>query len=154
MRFLERFLHLSFVIMTLFAHLGAAVTPLRPTPKTYKYEPQVTTLKGILRSRVYPGPPGYESVKGGDEVEDVWFIRLSQPISVDGDKDPTSFNEKETGVKEVQVIFKDGEEKVLKKQMGKPIECTGTLFHAHMGSHHLDLLMEVQSYRVDKSLRE
>ena len=110
----------------------------------------VSTLKGVLRSRVYPGPPNYESVKKGDEAEGVWILKLSHSISVEGDKDPTSFNERETGIREVQVIFKDGEEKMVKRQMGKPIECTGTLFHAHTGHHHLALLLDVQNYKSYK----
>jgi len=139
------------VVIAASTFFAAAATTRTREPKIYHYEPHIETLKGILRTRMYPGPPGYESVKKGDEVEHIWLVKLKNPITVTGAADPTSQNEKETGIKEIQLIVIDEKiEKKLRKLMGHNIRFTGILTHAITGHHHLPILMEVKGFKVEK----
>src|SRR5947209_16462971 len=54
-----------------------------------KGEPQ--TLTGNLDHVVFPGPPNYKDVQGGDEPEPSYVLRLENPICLKGDEfaDPT-----------------------------------------------------------------
>ncbi len=120
-------------------------------PALFYYGPANTTLDGILQTRVYPGPPNYESVKRGDLAETIWLIQLKRPVTVLDDKDPTSNNETETNVREIQLVIHSGrDQQILENYIGRPIKLTGILFHAWSGHHHLKILMDVKSYRVKK----
>ena len=126
---------------------------LHGAEQAYFYEPKVTTLKGTLLTRVYPGPPNYESVKTGDHPNKIWLIRLSHPISMESGPEPVSF-ERETGIKEIHIILTDLKgEKILKQHRGEPVTVTGTIFHAHTIHHPLALLMDIQSYKLHKPRR-
>ncbi len=118
----------------------------------YQYDPHVVTLTGVLDTRIFPGAPNYESVNKGDRPNKVWLIKLPRPISMD--PDPASFNEVETGIKEIHVLLTELKgENTLKKHMGETVTVTGTIFHAHTIHHPLPLLMDVKSYRVHKLTR-
>ena len=122
-------------------------TPSLASEAIFQYDPHVVTLTGVLDIRIYPGAPNYESVKKGDRPNKVWLIKLPRPISMD--PDPASFNESETGIKEIHVILTDLKgEKALKKHKGGIVTFTGTIFHAHTIHHPLPLLMDVQSYKL------
>ena len=116
--------------------------------RVYQYDPQVVTLTGVLDTRVYAGPPNYESVKKGDRPNKVWLVRLPRPISIDPGPGPASF-ERETGIKEIHVILTElkGEE-ILKRHKGETVTLTGKIFHAHTIHHPLPVLMAVQGYKL------
>lgn len=145
------FLRIQIILIFLFP-FGSSLIHGASHSTHFRYEPAVVELRGRLETRVYPGPPNYESVKKGDIAETIWLAQLPTPIKVlDDGKDPTSFNETEGNIKEVQlVIYQRKNEQTLEPLVGKTFRFTGTLFHAHTGHHHLKILMEVMRFQVEK----
>ena len=125
--------------------------------KVYLFEPTVTTLRGTLQTKDFPGPPNYEDVRKGDKVEGAWLLKLPKPITVFydyKDGDPTSINETETSVKVVQLVTSEKKVfKILRESLGREIECNGTLFHRHTGHHHTKILMYIKSCKSFENSR-
>jgi len=115
--------------------------------KTLFYEPEEVEVSGSLYETVYPGPPEYMDVEMGDHPERVVILTLKDPSNVDvvGGKEADDFNEQETGVRELQVVFGDSEPSAL--QMKEEISLKGTLYHAHTAHHRRRVLMMVQSWK-------
>lgn len=109
-----------------------------------EYGPSVS-LTGTIRSRVFAGPPNYESIKRGDRKETATILTLVDAICMTAtNATGDSFDVPETDVKEVQlVISKPAHWKTLKALRGKPVVVTGTLFHAHTGHHRTKILITV-----------
>lgn len=127
--------------------------PLPAVDASYRYEPDVVTLTGVLSTRIYPGAPNYESVKSGDLPNKIWLIRLPHPISMEPGPEPASF-EGETGIKEIHVILTDlKDEKTLKQHGGETVTIIGKIFHAHTIHHPLPLILDVQSFKLHVSKR-
>ena len=138
------------IFILIFTSISFANTPSH-SQQVLQYEPHIVTLTGILGTRIYPGPPNYESIKSGDRAERIWHVKLKRPFTVVGDLDPTSQNEKETGIREIQlIVISDKLGENLRKHMGATILFRGTLTHAITGHHHLPILMEVKSFVVQK----
>ena len=111
-----------------------------------KYGPTVS-LTGKLNSRIFPGPPNYQSIRRGDRKETALLLTLSQNICTTGN-DPQGLDVAETGVHEVQLaITNSAHWKLVRRLLGKRITVTGTLFHAHTGHHRTEVLIDVASVR-------
>ncbi|MFO1519672.1 MAG: DUF4431 domain-containing protein [bacterium] len=106
-----------------------------------EYEPAVTRLAGLIRPETYPGAPNYESTAKGDAPERVWILRLRHPLCVHAKKDP--LYEEESQLSEIQLVLTRDQYLKYKNQRGKEVWAEGTLFHAHTGHHHADVLMTV-----------
>lgn len=118
-----------------------------PTPDTaegdwYEYEPAVVELEGTLVIKTFFGPPNYGEDPGTDEKEDTRILSLDKPINIRS-KDETDpvLGPTERDVRELQLVF-DGN---LRKWVGKKLMVRGTLFHAHTGHHHTDVLLAVET---------
>jgi hypothetical protein len=110
-----------------------------------------TTLEGIVETRVYPGPPNYESVRNGDLAEHIWLIKLNSPINLRDDGDPTSNNEAENDIRALQLVIQwPKNERLLEQSIGHSLIITGSLFHALTGHHHLKVLMSVERCKRSK----
>jgi len=109
-----------------------------------EYEPKLVHLSGKLMRETHPGPPNYESIRKGDEAEAIWVLRLSLPICVVAMDD---INVREVDQKEVQLVLDAEQYKKYRKLIGQKIFVTGTLFHAHTGHHHKQLLLTVSEMR-------
>jgi hypothetical protein len=110
----------------------------------YHYEPQTAELRGTIELQTFPGRPGYESIKNGDEVERGWYLRLERPIEVikdDKDADPNASTEK--NIKILQMAMKN-DVPTDQIPLGKEVCVSGRLFHAISGHHHSRVLIEVQ----------
>jgi hypothetical protein len=117
----------------------------------YTYAPTPAVLQGTLETKVFPGPPNYESVRNGDARERVWLLRLSKAIELRDDGDPKSNNEAETNVRELQLIPPEGTyQKALDGAVGKSVQMSGKLTHALFGHHHTRVLLEVQQWSLLK----
>ena len=112
-----------------------------------RYGPTVS-LKGTLRSRVFPGPPNYESIRRGDRKETAIILTLVARACTTGN-DPQSFEVPEADIREIQlVVSKDAHWKTVRRLMGKRALVTGTLFHAHTGHHRTKVLVTVANIRA------
>lgn len=112
------------------------------------YEPTVVELKGSLIIKTFFGSPNFGENPETDSKENSWILSLTTPISVCAktEGDPILSPSVEN-VRELQLVLP----KPHKELIGKNIIVKGTLFHAHTGHHHTDVLMEVESISLDET---
>ncbi len=109
----------------------------------FEYGPSVS-LTGTISSRVFAGPPNYESIKRGDRKETAIILSLASPVCTTANDTANSFDVAETDIREVQLVITKPEHwKALKRLRGKPVVISGTLFHAHTGHHRTKILITV-----------
>ena len=114
-----------------------------------KYGPSVVTLRGMLRSHVFPGPPNYESIKRGDRKERAIILMLAAPTCTTSNDPPQGLDDPETDIREMQlVVTKSAHWKIVEWRLGKRVVVTGTLFHAHTGHHRTKVLIDVTNIRA------
>jgi len=120
--------------------------------KCLEYGPTVS-LTGTLHSRVFAGPPNYESIKRGDAKETAIILKLTNPTCTIGD-DTNSFDISYSNIREMQLVIFDDDKrkndalwKTVDRQMGKIVVVTGTLFGAHTGHHRTNVLIQVSDIR-------
>lgn len=106
----------------------------------FKYEPAIVELTGTIKRVEFPGPPNYESVKGGDEPEPYWVLFLSSAICVEGDPN-SEFNGAGADVKSLQLNM-DSYDKY-RAFLSKESTIRGTLKHSITGHHHTEVLINV-----------
>jgi hypothetical protein len=117
------------------------------------YGPSVVELTGTLDLQTFPGPPSYESIAGGDEIERHFYLKLDQPIDVlvRGQNAGIENAEEERNVKIVQLSV--SEEKLWarfrKIGEGGRVKLLGTLFHRFNGHHHSRVLMIVNDMQAE-----
>ncbi|MGK5082784.1 DUF4431 domain-containing protein [Bdellovibrionota bacterium FG-1] len=132
---------LSYLCAPYFAHA---------TSSKFHYEPEKVTLTGTIEKQTFPGRPGYESIKNGDEIERGWYLRLADPIDVEetkNDTDPNSSTER--NVRILQLTWESGRvEDLIRPATGKSVKLFGHLFHALSGHHHARVLFWVDSCEV------
>lgn len=115
--------------------------------KCLEYETVPVTLTGTLYSKVFAGPPNYESIRRGDRKETAIILKLDTLICTVG-SDPLGFDVPYSNIRDMQlVIYDDKQWKTVHQQMGKRIAVTGTLFGAHTGHHRTQVLISVGSIR-------
>lgn len=108
------------------------------------YEPSIVELNGTIIRKTFPGPPNYESIRGGDAAEVCWMLVLTRPVCVDRDKTDPDLNPAQKDVSRIQLVFRDVEiYKTQKDLVGKSVVAKGTLFGAHTGHHHTPILLTV-----------
>ena len=119
-------------------------------PKIYHFEPEMVVLEGIIERQTFPGRPGYDSIKNGDEAEQGWYLRMSEPIDVEtsnGDTDPHSSTERNVKILQMAIDYGTLPRPI---PVGKEVRVKGTLFHGQTGHHHSRILMEVKHIEVSK----
>jgi hypothetical protein len=114
------------------------------------YEPEVIEMAGRLDLQTFPGPPNFESIKGGDAIERHFYLKLNNPVDVlpKGGHPSVDNTEPETNVRVIQLAI-DGDDKTLWSRFrrigeGGHVKITGTLFHRFTGHHHSRILLNVQ----------
>jgi hypothetical protein len=107
---------------------------------------QEVSLVGTIQEQTFPGPPNYEDIKKGDEPEDYWILKLSEPVNVDEDPDfPAPGEDKQlTDVRGMQlnVDFAGGYKPFL-KYLNKTVVVTGTLSKGFTVHHKTPVLIAV-----------
>ena len=100
-----------------------------------KGEPQ--TLTGTLDRVVFPGPPNYKDVQGGDEPEPSYVLRLADPICLKGDE----FADPAKPFSAVQLLEADDKSRVLEPLLHRrvTVQLRGPLA-AQSGHHHEPLV--------------
>ncbi len=91
--------------------------------------------------RLFYGPPNFGENPKTDSKELHRILVLDTPINVRGQTDMDRGNDRVENVQEVQLVTA----KPLKEMIGKKVIVKGTLFRAHTGHHHTDVLIIVQS---------
>jgi hypothetical protein len=111
------------------------------------YEPETVTLEGNVSSKDFPGPPNFESIRGGDQRIRYWILRLPQSVCVDGGHD--DINVRVENIREIQLVFED--DAFYKKYRAlvrkhKHFQVVGSLFHEHTANHVRKILFKVQRF--------
>jgi hypothetical protein len=112
----------------------------------YSFEPSVSVIEGTLITRLYYGQPGYGEDPNNDAKEYPFILKLDKPIKVIA-KESDLINSSKSGVKEIQVVpINEDDIKIVRQYLNnhKHIKIQGTLFSAHTGHHHTDVLIEVK----------
>jgi hypothetical protein len=109
-----------------------------------RYEPEIVEISGTIKRQVFPGPPNYSSIKGGDRPETYWILRLSEPICVlAASSDSGEVNVAEPSVAKLQILQIDY--KRYRHLLGAKVRIKGRLTHAITGHHHTPVMIEVIS---------
>jgi Domain of unknown function (DUF4431) len=123
--------------------LGGSYCPAT-AQECFEYGPSVS-LSGRIRSRIFPGPPNYESIRKGDRKETVSVLTLAKTICTTGAASE-GLDVPETGVREVQlVITRNADEAIVQRLMGTRAIVSGVLFHAHTAHHRTKVLLRVST---------
>lgn len=124
--------------------LFVATAPLA-SAQCLKSEPDAVTLDGVVYSKDFPGPPNYESIRGGDERMRYWILRLTKPACVEGDDFDRA---RVPAVRDLQLVFTDNsyykKYRALVRQRAR-FRVAGTLFHQQTGHHVTKILVNVKS---------
>lgn len=111
-----------------------------------EYEPKISELRGKIVRITYPGPPNYESIKSGDKPEICWVLQLKiQSCTNESEND--EMNEKETNIKEVQLVLEKEQYEKYKTLVGNDVIVKGSLFHGFSGHHHTKVLLTVKDIK-------
>lgn len=105
-----------------------------------RQEPENALLSGRLAVKVFPGPPNYESIPSGDRPEKCWILLLDRPICP---LEESEFHPTEQGIGRIQLLFTKGPPPDLPRLIRKRVVAKGSLFPAHTGHHHAEILMDV-----------
>jgi len=115
------------------------------------------SLTGTLHSRVFAGPPNYESIRRGDRKEIAIILTLAVPTCTTGN-DPMGYDVSHSNIREMQLLVyndekwkNDQEWKTVRQRMGKLVVVTGTLFGAHTGHHRTKVLIDVTAIRKPRT---
>lgn len=103
------------------------------------------TISGAIKAHTFPGPPNYENIEAGDRPETSWILKPDQPICVEANPD-IEWENYEVDVSAIQLVFRAASPELKSSH----VQVQGTLFHAHTGHHHTNVLMDVQEYNVIK----
>lgn len=111
------------------------------------YGPLKVSLSGTLERKTFPGAPGFEDVKQGDEAETGYYLRLPSPVCV-----AASARTEEAGhadLRELQLVLDRAQYAHLAGEMGQTVRLTGTLLEASTGHHHTPVLLKVDAIDGD-----
>ena len=111
--------------------------------ETYKYEPAVSTLTGVLEEATFYGPPGFGEDTVNDSKEIVPVLILTRPIRVEGADE--NFNTRQDSVWQIQLFAKSSVKEFYKKE----VSVTGTLFGAMTAHHHTAVMIEVSDLKAE-----
>ena len=107
------------------------------------YEPATVNLKGKITRKTFAGPPNYENVKKGDTPEPYWILNLTKLICVNADEKIIGGEKQEKNVFRIQLVLTEEQYSQYKRLLGKRVEVSGKLWHAHTGHHHTNILLTV-----------
>jgi hypothetical protein len=114
-----------------------------PCQHVYYYEPSVSTISGKLTLETFPGPPGYGASPKTDSRETVFILTPDKPVNVlrqSGEAEEGDFNIPKYNVAKIHVTSVTGLK--LSAFRNKSVRVSGTLFGAHTGHHHAEVVLE------------
>lgn len=92
-------------------------------------------LEGFVIDGIFPGPPEFESVEGGDARLDARLLYLTEPVCVSG---PDAMDAEPVAATEL-VQLACGERPLPE---GEIVRLAGTLFSAHTGYHRTPAMLQ------------
>jgi len=113
-------------------------------------EPLIS-LKGKLILKLFPGPPEYSSIEGGDRADYCWVLQLDSlslhlalttPVAEPASTLADLKNRSNHG--EVILALDEDLENFCKEHRDQPITVEGQLFHAHTAHHYSPMLVDVK----------
>jgi len=120
--------------------------------RTAYFQPKKTELIGTIESQTFPGPPNYENIANGDEVESGWYLRLSGPINITyAPREKAVDNDMPLkNVKIVQMIVHYSSPTKELVKSGNKVKITGTLLGKLTGHHHARVLINIENIEMEK----
>ena len=125
----------------------------RAAQKEYGSDPFIK-LSGILRLKVFPGPPEYSSIENGDRADFCWVLELDkesfllalatpvQPELALDYKDILTWR----NASEVFLFPDYNVDESFRNKNGRHISISGYLFHAHTAHHYSPMLLTVPEH--------
>jgi hypothetical protein len=95
-------------------------------------------LTGNFETKIFPGPPNFESVADGDAPERVMLLHLAAPVCVTagtGDSDAAV-----AAIAEIQLVPNDALSRSFRN--GKRVTLSGKLMGPETGHHHTAVLLD------------
>lgn len=127
------------------------LTAFNAPAQCLKYESDNVELVGTIYSKVFAGPPNYESVKAGDQKEIATILKLKTAICTNADGGPNSFNVSEADVRDVQLVISEPRFwKIIRNNRSRSLRVKGSLFHGHTGHHRTRVLLSVSDLKPIK----
>ena len=99
----------------------------------------VEELSGVLISKVFPGPPNFDSIENGDYPEAGWILKLdNQSINILAASMRLDGSE---GIDEIEIETEKSFNGDLQRCVGRRVICRGILRDAENAHHHTPLLL-------------
>lgn len=112
---------------------------------------RLVVLKGKLIFKLFPGPPEYSSIEGGDRADYCWILRLESPslhlalaTSVLELASRLEGIENRSNYDNVFLSLDEGMEKFCYEHRDQHVTVEGYLFGAHTVHHYTSILMDVK----------
>jgi Domain of unknown function (DUF4431) len=122
-----------------------------PRERVLHYDPSTEEVVGTIETQTFAGPPGYDSIKSGDEIETGWYLRLADPVTVLANHPTTDLGwktERHTKVIQMVIDYNKIPEKTL--PLGGMVTVKGKLFNRQTGHHHSRVLVDVIEIKMVK----
>ena len=108
-------------------------------PSCFRANVDTVSLTGVVGRRTFPGAPNFESTRRGDRAEQGLYLSLTKVICTIDD----SVAGPKSKVQLIQLVLDSAGSAFLRNRLGQRVTLRGTLFGAHTGHHHADLLLTV-----------
>lgn len=105
-----------------------------------RYEPDTIVVRGVLRSHVFPGLPNYESIAGGDDPEEGFYLHLGNAVCFDGDSTSADAYPQQN-VDLIQLNLDSIGFARLAPYLHRTIAVRGRAYAGHSGHHHAPVVL-------------
>ena len=112
------------------------------------FEPQTVELTGVAESRMFPGPPNYESIAHDDQPEYAIILELRKKTCFSGKHRDGALTEP-LWVDKIHIVNLKGKKPIAPKDLSKILRVRGRAFVAATGHHRTPVLLDLESYRVE-----
>lgn len=110
---------------------------------------QPITLAGTVAHRVAYDPPGFDKDPKHDANEPYLAFVLDWPICTKATEDVDA----ESSVREMQIMRDEAAGSILRRNVGRKVTVTGTLWHAETDHHHTQVMLGVYKAEHEEAAR-
>jgi hypothetical protein len=140
-----------FFILSIGYYISVRISKTTPLVLSEDKPEKLVLLKGKLIVKLFPGPPEYSSIEGGDREDYCWILKLEKSSFKIALKTPVyqpanSLKNimKHSNPNEISLCLDDIKRNYCQEHINQDIECEGYLFHAHNIHHRTPILMFVK----------